>query len=242
MKIGVAQIRSRPGDLPGAIAAHQKLIQRAVAYGADTLIFPELSLTGYEPTLAHALAMEIHDNRLDVFQVLSDAHRLTLGVGVPLRTPQGITISLLIFQPGQPRQVYTKRYLHADEEPFFVSGRGTLSTLGCEGTLALAICYELSVPEHAEEVARNGAEIYLASVAKTARGLASAEARLAAIALDYGMTVHMANGVGPCDGEECGGKSAIWNSHGALLAQLNERDEGVLLFDTATHQAQIIPA
>ncbi|MPR32429.1 carbon-nitrogen hydrolase family protein [Salmonirosea aquatica] len=240
MKIAIAQIRSMPGDIPGNIVAHKKLIDRIISYGADTLIFPELSLTGYEPTLAHALAMDLHDGRLDDFQALSNYHRLTLGVGVPLKTPLGITISLVIFQLGQPRQVYTKRYLHPDEEAFFVSGQGTLSTLGSKGTLALAICYELSVPAHAEAASKNGAEIYLASVAKTARGIPKAEERLSSIAKDYGMTVLMANCVGPCEGEEGGGKSGVWNSKGALLAQMNERDEGVLLFDLDTQQCQCI--
>jgi predicted amidohydrolase len=239
MKIAVAQLKASPGDLPGNLAAHKKLIHQAVLHGADTLIFPELSLTGYEPTLAHVLAMEIYDSRLDELQVLSGRHQLTLGVGVPLQTPQGVTISLLIFQPGQPRQVYTKRYLHADEEAFFVSGQGTLSALG-GGVLALAICYELSVPAHAEEAAKNGAEMYLASVAKTARGMAKAEERLADIAKDHTMTVLVANCVGPCDGEPGGGKSAIWNNRGMLLAQLHDTDEGVLILDTVTGLVQSI--
>ena len=240
MKIGIAQTRPLKGDIPGNIAAHKKLIDRAAAIGADTLIFSELSLTGYEPTLAHTLAMDLNDGRLDELQTLSDTHSLTLGVGVPLQTAQGITISLLIFQPGQSRQVYTKRYLHPDEEAFFVSGSGTLNLLGSEGTLALAICYELSVPEHAEEASKNGAEIYLASVAKTARGIPKAEERLSAIAQAYGMTVLMVNCVGPCDGEEGGGKSAVWNKAGELLVQLDDREEGLLLFDTETGQFQCI--
>lgn len=239
MKIGIAQIRSITGDIPANIAAHKRLISRAVAHGVDRLILPELSVTGYEPTLAHDLAMELSDCRLDDFQGLSDTHQLTLGVGVPLQTPQGITISLLIFQPGQPREVYAKKYLHPDEEAYFVSGQGTLSTLG-KGTLALAICYELSVPEHAETASKNGANLYLASVAKTARGIEKAGERLATIAKDYAMTVLVANCVGSCDGEEGGGMSAIWNKSGELLAQLNDTDEGVLILDTETELVQRI--
>lgn len=241
MKIAIAQIRAMPGDIPGNIVAHKKLIERAISHGADTLIFPELSLTGYEPTLARALAIDLHDSRLDELQMLSDMHQLTLGVGVPLRITQGISIGMLIFQPGQPRQVYGKRYLHPDETPFFVSGQSTPGNLD-KGTLALAICYELSVPEHAEAAAKDGAEMYLASVAKTARGLEKAEVRLSEIAKSYAMTVLMANCLGPCDGEVGGGKSAVWDKHGALLAQMNDRDEGLLFFDTESRQAQKIEA
>ena len=63
------------------IERHQSLIEAAVALGAETIVFPELSLTGYEPLLAKELAMDVGDCRLDVFQTLSDTGRITIGVG-----------------------------------------------------------------------------------------------------------------------------------------------------------------
>ncbi len=52
MKICVAQTRPVKGDIQGNIENHIKLIDLAVLNGADTIIFPELSITGYEPELA----------------------------------------------------------------------------------------------------------------------------------------------------------------------------------------------
>jgi hypothetical protein len=48
------------------------------------------------------------------------------------------------------------------------------------------------------------------------------------------MTVVMANCVGVCDGEVCGGRSAVWNNKGDLLGGLNDTDEGILIFNTDT--------
>ncbi|RYZ53062.1 MAG: carbon-nitrogen hydrolase family protein, partial [Chitinophagaceae bacterium] len=103
-----------------------------------------------------------------------------------------------------------------------------------------AICYELSVPAHAEKVLQNGAQFYLASVAKTAAGAAKAAERLAQLAKDRAMTTLLVNCVGNCEDGLCAGQSAAWNPNGERLAQLDEKSEGLLLLDTATGIAEII--
>lgn len=234
MKFAAAQVRATKGIIQANIENHKKLIELACFNGADTIIFPELSLTGYEPTLAQELAITQDDGRLNVFQTLCDANHITIGVGIPLKNTPRPTISMIIFQPHQPRQVYSKKYIHADEEPFFIHGRNTTNTLPNYPNIALAICYEISVPEHAEAAYNNKAEIYLASVVKSMGGIDKALGRLAEIARSYSMTVIMANSVGISDGELCAGKSSVWNDKGELLGQLNDTDEGILIFDTET--------
>ncbi|MFN8343813.1 MAG: carbon-nitrogen hydrolase family protein [Spirosomataceae bacterium] len=239
MKICAAQIRPTKGDIEQNIAQHKALIALAMNYGAEFIFFPELSLTGYEPELAQALATHPNDSRLDDFQIISDKHQLTIGAGMPLRNESGITISMILFQPNQPRQVYSKKYLHADEQPFFVSGESTAELIGPQNEVALAICYELSVPEHAAKAHRNGAKVYVASVAKSAAGVEKAAETLSQIAEKYTMTVVMANAVGFCDNFESAGKSGVWNSQGELLAELNNVQEGILIFDTETQTTVI---
>ena len=53
---------------------------------------------------------------------ISTTEQITIGVGIPTKTKTGICISLVLFQPHQARQTYSKRYLHPDEDEFFVSG------------------------------------------------------------------------------------------------------------------------
>ncbi|NUM77100.1 carbon-nitrogen hydrolase family protein [candidate division KSB1 bacterium] len=229
MKICVAQTRPIKGDIQSNIDNHKKLIDLAVTRGADTIIFPELSITGYEPELAKDLATTPDDRRFDDFQMMAGARQITIGIGVPIKNERGICISMLIFQPGRARQTYSKKYLHADEEEFFVSGQSTSVVIGNNTKIAPAICYELSVPEHAENAFRNGAEVYLASVAKSAEGVDKAVASLSGIARKYSM-------IGACSGFESAGRSAIWNNQGMLLGQLNGAREGILMLDTDTQE------
>lgn len=236
MKICVAQTRPIKGDIQSNIDNHKKLIDLAVAHGADTIIFPELSITGYEPELAKELATTPNDSRFDDFQKIADDKQRTIGIGVPTKNERGICISMLLFQPGQARQTYSKKHLHADEKEFFVSGQNTSAVIDHNIKIAPAICYELSVPEHAENAFRNGAEVYLASVAKSAEGVAKAAANLSGIARKYSMTVLMSNCIGPCGGFESAGRSAIWNKQGMLLGQLSGTREGILMLDTDTQE------
>lgn len=233
MKITAAQIASLTGDIPGNVARHAQMVEQAAACGVEMVVFPELSLTGYQPTIARQVAITRDDLRLQPIQALADAHRMTICAGVPLVDTYKPTISMLIFQPGVAVQVYSKHYLHADEEPWFLPGPDQTMFSPPEGNLAFAICYELSVPQHAADAHAAGASIYVTSVAKTHNGVIKAGDRLAEIARQYHMTVFMANCVGPCEDRVGGGQSGVWNAEGELLAHLDDMQEGLVIYDPA---------
>jgi predicted amidohydrolase len=234
MKICVAQNRPVKGDIPANIRSHQKLIELAIAEAADIIIFPELSLTGYEPSLAKGLAIHANDMIFDKFQARCDRHHLSIGVGVPVRVDAGIAIGMMIFQPGMAIQTYFKQHLHPDELPYFVAGPPKTPFLA--DRIELAICYELSVPEHSETAHLQGAGIYIASVAKSKVGVTKAYQSLSAIAQKYQMMVLMANSAGPSDDFIASGQTAAWNSDGLLIDQLDMEHEGILLLDTFTQK------
>lgn len=239
MKICVAQTKPVTGNIEQNIIRHKEFIKLAVSLGADIIIFPELSLTSYEPALAKALAVDIQDHRLDDFQTISNAKKITIGAGIPVRTEKGIVIGMIVFQPHQERLVYAKKYIHPDEEEFFIPGQNfpTLNVASCP--VALAICYEISIPEHAAEAFTHGAVIYIASVAKFKSGIDKATQRLSEIARTHGVFTLLSNCIGHADGSLCAGKTAAWNTQGALLAQLDESNEGILLMDTKTEHCTL---
>jgi predicted amidohydrolase len=208
----------------------------AVSENADTIFFPELSITGYEPKLAKQLATNQDDIRFDDFQKISDTKNITIGVGVPTIGDTGILISMIIFQPNTERQTYSKQQLHSDEFPYFVNGQQQIILTTNNKKIAPAICYESLQPEHSENVFKSGAEIYVASVAKSTNGVTKAFNHFSRIARQYSMPVLMSNCLGLCDDFESIGNSAIWSKDGLLLGKLNETDEGVLIFDTETEQ------
>ena len=236
MKICVAQTRPVKGDISSNIVQHKKLINLAVSHNADMVIFPELSLTGYEPELAAALATNPDDDRFDDFQHMSDTHRIAIGVGMPTKANKGICISMILFLPHEARKMYSKHYLHSDEKPFFVSGQNFASLKIKNTNIALAICYELSIPEHSGNAFKNGAEVYIASAAKSKSGFEKAAKSLSEIAKKYSMTALMSNAVGPCDNFISVGQTGVWNKNGHLTGKLDDTCDGILVVDTDTQE------
>ena len=234
MKIGVAQTRPVKGDIHANIARHKQLIALAVELEANMLVFPELSITGYEPGLAGQLATTQDDERFDDFQLISNGSKVVIGVGAPIQAGTGVMIGMVIFQPNKPRQTYNKQYLHADELPFFVAGDAPLILDEEKDKIALAICYEVFVPAHVIGAAANEATVYLCSVAKSAAGAARAVGTLTDAARTHHMAVLMSNCVGHCDDFDCGGKTMVIDHEGQLLAQLDDSQEGILIYDTET--------
>jgi len=239
MRIGVVQTKPVKGDIAANLADAQQWAGVAVERGVDLLVFPELSITGYEPMLAAQLATTAEDERFAGLQRMSDRYGIFLCVGVPIRVAEGVEIGMVIFQPDEPRLVYAKQYLHADELSYFVPGKEQLFLSLDDHKIAFAICYELSVPEHSVNAYSNRADIYLVSVAKTAAGMEKAIETLSGIACTYSMTVLLANSIGLCEDGICAGGSVVMNDKGEVIAELFDDEEAMLIYDTGTGEATV---
>lgn len=239
MKLIAAQILPVPGEYEKNIARHIEVIHLAASQGANLVLFPELSLTGYEPRLAKVLAVHPSDSRFDEFQRLSDRYGMLIAVGAPTRGAKGTEISMISFQPGLERTSYSKQHLHPDELPFFTPGTRKLVLSQADFVLAPAICYESLQPGHAEEAVAFGAQVYLASVAKSEKGTALANSHYPMIAKKHSMMVVMANCVGPADDYVAAGGSSIWNSHGELVCSADAVNEALVAYDTQTGEASV---
>ena len=62
--IAAAQSGSIKGDIQANIQTHVEFMRVAAEYLVDVIIFPELSLTGFEPEIAQDCAITINDERL----------------------------------------------------------------------------------------------------------------------------------------------------------------------------------
>ena len=236
MKICIAQTKPIKGNVSANIEAHIRFIELALNLNSEAIFFPELSLTGYEPELAKKLATNQNDSRLDVFQQISDNNKIIIGLGLPTATESKIRISMIIFEPNKPRQTYSKQQLHSDELPYFEKGVGQILIKTNDTNIAPAICYESLQPTHIENAFKLGADVYLASVAKPAKGVKNAFDHYPRVAKQYIMPVLMANCVGFYDNFLSVGNSAVWTKKGELVGQLDDKTEGILLFDTETEK------
>ncbi len=232
MKIALAQIQSEPGNIPVNISKHLKFIKEAAKKGAGLIVFPELSLTNYEPGLATELAFSKNDDRLNIFKEYSNKHSIFIAVGVPLRIAKDLYIGMVIFKPDDQIQYYYKQFLHEDELSFFTP-KISIPILEIQQLkICLAICYELSVEEHAENIKEYNADIYLAGVAKDKKGMSRACDRLRAIASAFKIPVMIVNCLGKTDAMKSTGigKSAYFDENGDLKASL-EQEETLLIIN-----------
>jgi predicted amidohydrolase len=239
MKICIAQTHSLKGKVDKNIENHLRIIGRAIESHSDLVIFPELSITNYEPQLAAGLATNVENALFDPFQELSDRHSISIGLGMPTKSEAGLHISMLIFQPNSVRTVYSKQMLHSDELPYFAAGIDQ-TILRIQGkNIAIGICYEALQREHFLSAKARGADIYIASVAKSQKGIEKANAHFSGIAKEFRTPVLMSNCIGPCDDFHGAGQSAVWNKNGDLVVQVDNRSEGVIIYDTESEHVVI---
>ncbi|MCB0756627.1 MAG: carbon-nitrogen hydrolase family protein, partial [Flavobacteriales bacterium] len=185
MRICIAQTRSVKGHVERNIRNHLNFVEQAIAHGSQLIVFPELSLTNYEPSLAQQFVSDTDDSIFQPFQELADNHGITIALGAPTKAANGLHISMLIFQPKQERTVYSKQLLHADELPYFV-GAENQSCFSIEGTnIGFGICYETLQLEHFINAKEQGAEIYMASVAKSDSGVEKAVKHFSEVSETY---------------------------------------------------------
>lgn len=239
MKICIAQTKSEKGKVQENIQNHLRIVENAIKSNSELIIFPELSITNYEPDLAKKLATDIENSIFNPFQELSDNNEITIGIGMPTNSTDGVNISMLIFQPNEKRVVYSKRMLHSDELPYFVCGNAQV-ILNIKGKkIAIGICYETLQREHFLNANKNGADIYIASVAKPKGGIEKAYKHFPKIAREFNTPILMSNCVGNCDNFIGVGQSAVWNKNGKLIEHLDSENQGILIYDTETELVKI---
>ncbi|MBW8900344.1 MAG: hypothetical protein JF619_19960 [Massilia sp.] len=81
-----AQCTVRAGDLADNIRRHLVFMHAAQRHGVHCLVFPELSLTGYELNLAHDLAQDPDTPLLAPLRACAREAGMTTIVGLPLRS------------------------------------------------------------------------------------------------------------------------------------------------------------
>ena len=238
--LAVAQTIPVRGDVDANVAQHLELVDVAAQERAGVLLFPELSLTGYELDLAQELAFTENDSRLAPLVDAAMAHAMTLIVGAPVRISAHLHIGAFILTSDGGIDLYTKRHLGAfppsaccdgvvppAEATVFQPGdRNPLVRVG-EHLAAVAICADTGRPSHPQAAAERGATAYLASMFVIPSEFERETANLRTYAARHSMVVAFANYGGPTGGLASAGGSAIWNEHGEMVVRLGGRGVGV---------------
>ena len=177
LRIALAQIAPRLGDLGVNLARHHELLAEARDAGAGLVVFPELGLTGYLlQDLAAEVAMRLDDPRLaELAAATADLSAIVSFVEESADHRLFIVAALL--EDGAIRHVHRKIHLPTygmfDERRFFAPGdviRAAPSRLGVG--VGLAVCedfWHLSTPQL---LALDGAQILVNVSSSPGRDLA----------------------------------------------------------------------
>ncbi|MFE2286172.1 carbon-nitrogen hydrolase family protein [Streptomyces sp. NPDC059443] len=230
MKIAAAQLTCAPADVSANAAQAAALAVRAREEGAELVVFPEFTLTGYElASLAADPGLWLtgpEDPRLDPVR----AAGIATAVNVALRVdgPRPVIATLVHDARGAHVTTYAKQHLYRHEQDLFAAGslpgRFELGGIG----FSLGICYDNHFAEVPGAGAAAGCLVHLASsLYGTGDGIAERATVHPGIARDHGMYVALANHVGPSGPwTGCGG-AAIWAPGGTLLTEADDRTPSV---------------
>ncbi len=219
--VAVAQPVVVSGDLVTTVDHHARAVETAGADGARVVVFPELSLTGYE--LA-APRVDPGDHRLAPLIDACRTNRVVALVGAPTTSADGGRIehlSMLAVDGHGIRVAYRKVHLGGTEADWFAPGPGP-AVIEVDGwRLGLAICKDTGVPEHAEATAALGIDAYLAGVCEHERDHPVVAERARRIATDHDRWVAVASFAGSTgEGyDPAAGRSGIWSPDGVEVVR-----------------------
>jgi len=242
--VALAQIEPVLGDPAGNVALHLSWARRALAAGADLLVFPELSLTGYLlQDLVSEVAIPLAAPGL-IRPLLNMSRRIAMVVGLVEETPTHRYHNSAVFLEGGRivhvhRKVYLPTYGMFDEGRYFAAGDRLEAFDTRLGRMGLLICEDFWHPSTALVLAQDGADYLLVISAgptegierrglvgrSTWRDLAKVTAQMQTLYVAY------ANRVGFEDGIHFGGGSCLFDPFGEALVEGGCLDEGLLVSD-----------
>jgi predicted amidohydrolase len=216
--VAAAQPECTARDVAANARAHAEAV---LAAEARLVVFPELSLTGYE---LDAEAVPPDDPALAPLVEACARGRTVALAGAPVVEDGRRSIGTLRVDGAGATVAYRKACLGGDETRFFTPGPGPVA-LELDGwRVGLATCKDTGVAGHVEATAALGIDLYAAGLVHLPSELAEQEARALRIAAASGAFVALASFAGPTGGgyDRTAGRSGVWSPAGELLAQAGD--------------------
>ena len=215
LRVAVAQPVVAALDVAANARAHALLVRRA---RARLVVFPELSLTGYELT---APPLGATDPRLAELRAACAETGTVALVGAPVEEAGRAHVAVLVVDDEGVRTAYRKTALGAEEQLRFSPGPGPVAVEVDGWRVGLGICKDTGDAAHVAGTAALGLDLYAAGVVHHAWELDEQRARARRIAAATGAPVALASCAGPTGGGfgTTAGSSSISDRHGAVLVE-----------------------
>lgn len=243
LKVAVAQIDSRVGDLAHNVRHHLQYAEKARRAGARLVVFPELSLTGYSlKDLAWEMALDPSTNPI-LTPLLKTSKEISIVAGfVEHGRDHGVYNAALFLEDGKVRHIHRKIYPPTygmfEEGRYFSPGKDLVAFDSKHGRFGMLICedlWHLSLPYL---LALDGAEAILCLTASPTR-LSGAQEDLTLARVNHeqhrtyarllSVFVVWSNRVGFEDGVSFWGGSTITNPSGEIIAVGKNLEEDLIV-------------
>ncbi|HEY7075134.1 MAG TPA: NAD+ synthase [Solirubrobacteraceae bacterium] len=235
LRLALAQVDSRVGDLEGNAEKIASYIGRARDAGAELVLFPELALTGYPP---EDLLLKEHfllATQEALAELAAGVEGIVAVVGFPERT-EDVFNSIAVIADGAVQTTYSKarlwNYGVADEERYFQAGAGAAVIDLGGARIGLTICEDIWVPGRpASDEAEAGASLIVnpsASPYHKGKGI-ERQRMLIQRARDNLSAVAFCNLVGGQDELIFDGHSLLLDHEGCVLARAPQFTEALVV-------------
>lgn len=227
IKVALAQISSKRENKKANLQKIEEFTLKAKKQGANLVVFPELSLTGYVlHDQVYELAEEIPGPSIKRVEDLAKRTGMHVVFGMPElseKTKATIFNTAVMVGPKGFIGKYRKRYLptHSvfEEKRYFRQGYQTAAFKTSIGNIGLLICYDIFFPEICRLTRLKGAELIVCISASPAVRREYFEILTAARALENTAFLAYVNLSGVEDGLQFWGGSRLVGPTGDLLVK-----------------------
>ena len=218
LTVAAAQPRCIAGDVRENALEHARAIREA---RARIVVFPELSLTGYE------LDTDPVPPGSEVLTPIVDACAATgavVLVGAPVEEGGHTHIAMLRVSATGIGVAYRKTFLGGDEQERFSPGDGAVVFEIDGWRIGVGICKDTGVDRHIADVAALDIDLYAAGLVHLPGELDEQERRAARIAQACNTYVAFASFAGPTGGgyDRTAGVSSIWAADGRTIVRAGD--------------------
>ena len=237
MLVSIAQINLHVGNIRANTRKIIDCISAARRDGADLVVFPEMTITGYSPEDLLLRPVFLEHSARALAEIVAHTAGIGALVGHPTLRDGELFNSVSLVRDGRITAMYDKKRLPNygvfDEKRYFSAGsETTIVTLNSIPT-ALSICEDLWSPEHAKSASEMGARLILSVNASPFRSNIAAQRKgiLAKRAEETGLGIVYVNLVGGQDELVFDGGSLVVDSDGQVAFQAPQFEEAQFLVE-----------
>jgi beta-ureidopropionase len=232
MRLGLAQMELKLGDVDHNVAKAKELLDDAKNGHVDVLVLPEMANSGYYFDTVEDVkrsSEKIPTGPLSKELLKWSRNGCLVVAGVNEYSADGLYNSAAIMANGIHLGTYRKHHLFGSEKEWFLRGPNEPQIFRYDNLeFGVIICFEWNYPERISSAAKKGARLILHPVNS---GNYRWRDAMRTIAIDNGVFTASANRVGREGDCTFSGESSIINPKGEIILKMDSENHQVAWID-----------